>query len=140
MATQRSIREVMTANPSSVEPSTPVAQVAQLMQQENVGSVPIVEGGKLVGTITDRDITIRIVAEGKDPQATTVGEVASRDLVTVDPQQNLDEALRLMAQHQVRRLPVVEEDGRLVGIVAQADVATEAPPEQAGQTVEQISQ
>ena len=140
MATQRSIREVMTANPSSVEPATPVAQVAQLMQQENVGSVPIVEGGKLVGTITDRDITIRIVAEGKDPQSTTVGEVASRDLVTVDPQQNLDEALRLMAQHQVRRLPVVEEDGRLVGIVAQADVATEASPEQAGQTVEQISQ
>ena len=140
MATQRSIRDVMTANPSSVEPSTPVAQVAQLMQQENVGSVPIVEGGKLVGTITDRDITIRIVAEGKDPQATTVGEVASRDLVTVDPQQNLDEALRLMAQHQVRRLPVVEEDGRLVGIVAQADVATEAPPEQAGETVGQISQ
>ena len=140
MATQRSIRDVMTANPSSVEPSTPVAQVAQLMQQENVGSVPIVEGGKLVGTITDRDITIRIVAEGKDPQSTTVGEVASRDLVTVDPQQNLDEALRLMAQHQVRRLPVVEEDGRLVGIVAQADVATEAPPEQAGETVGQISQ
>ena len=140
MATQRSIREVMTANPSSVEPSTPVAEVARLMQQENVGSVPVVEDGRLVGTITDRDITIRVVAEGRDPQSTSVGDVASRDLVTIDPQQNLDEALRLMAQHQVRRLPVVEEDGRLVGIVAQADVATEAPPEEAGQAVEQISQ
>ena len=140
MATQRSIREVMTANPSSVEPTTPVAEVARLMQQENVGSVPVVEEGRLVGTITDRDVTIRVVAEGRDPQSTNVGDVASRDLVTIDPQQNLDEALRLMAQHQVRRLPVVEEDGRLVGIVAQADVATEAPPDEAGQAVEQISQ
>ena len=140
MATQRSIREVMTANPSSVEPATPVAQVAQLMQQENVGSVPIVEGGKLVGTITDRDITIRIVAEGKDPQSTTVGEVASRDLVTIDPQQDLDEVLRLMAKHQVRRLPVVEEDGRLVGILSQADVATTGDERRVGETVEQISQ
>ena len=140
MATDRSVRDVMTANPSSVEPSAPVAEVARLMQQEDVGSVPIVEGGRLVGTITDRDITIRVVAEGKDPQSTSVGDVASRDLVTIDPQQNLDEALRLMAQHQVRRLPVVEEDGRLVGIVAQADVATQAAPEQAGQAVEQISQ
>ncbi len=140
MATQRSIRDVMTAHPSSVEPSTPVAEVARLMQQENVGSVPVVEDGRLVGTITDRDITIRVVAEGRDPQSTSVGDVASRDLVTIDPQQDLDEALRLMAQHQVRRLPVVEEDGRLVGIVAQADVALEATEQRAGEVVEKISQ
>ena len=136
----KSISEVMTSNPSTVEQSASVTDVARLMQQEDVGSVPIVDGGRLVGTITDRDIAIRVVAEGRDPQSTTVGDVASRDLVTIDPQQNLDEALRLMAQHQVRRLPVVEEDGRLVGILAQADVAIEGGhDESTGQVVEQIS-
>ena len=136
----RSIREVMTANPRSIERSTPVAEAARLMRDENVGSLPITEGDRLVGTITDRDITIRVTAEGRDPQSTTVGDVASTDLVTIDPQQDLDEALRLMAQHQVRRLPVVEEDGRLVGILAQADVATEAGPQETGRVVGEISQ
>ena len=74
------------------------------------------QGDRLVGTVTDRDIAIRVVAEGATPNTTTVRETASTDLVTIDPEQDLDEALRLMAQHQVRRLPVVEEDGRLVGI------------------------
>jgi CBS domain-containing protein len=134
-----SIRETMTSNPRAVETSTPVADAARLMSTEDVGSVPIVEGGRLVGMLTDRDITVRVVAEGKDPQSTTAGDVASRDVVSVDPQQNLDEALRLMAQHQVRRLPVVEEDGRLVGIVAQADVAVEGKDEKTGQLVEEIS-
>ena len=89
--------------------------------------------------LTDRDIVLRVVAEGKDPQSTNAGDVASRDLVTIDPQQDLDEALRLMAQHQVRRLPVVEEDGRLVGILAQADVAIEGQDQKTGQLVEEIS-
>jgi CBS domain-containing protein len=134
------ISDVMTSNPRGVETSTPVAEAARIMKSEDVGSVPILEGDRLTGMLTDRDIAIRVVAEGKDPQSTTVGEVASRDVVTVDPQQNLDEALRLMAQHQVRRLPVVEEDGRLVGIVAQADVATQGDDARTGQVVEQISQ
>jgi CBS domain-containing protein len=134
-----SIRDTMTSNPRTIETSTPVAEAARLMSSEDVGSLPIVEGERLVGMVTDRDITIRVVAEGKDPQATTVGDVASRDIVSVDPQQNLDEAVRLMAEHQVRRLPVVEEDGRLVGIVAQADVATAGKDEKTGQLVEEIS-
>jgi CBS domain-containing protein len=134
------ISDVMTSNPRGVETSTPVAEAARIMKSEDVGSVPILEGDRLTGMLTDRDIAIRVVAEGKDPQSTTVGEVASRDVVTVDPQHNLDEALRLMAQHQVRRLPVVEEDGRLVGIVAQADVATQGDDARTGQVVEQISQ
>ena len=134
-----SIRDTMTSNPRTIETSTPVAEAARLMSSEDVGSLPIVEGERLVGMLTDRDITVRVVAEGMDPQSTTVGDVASRDVVSVDPQQQLDEALRLMAQHQVRRLPVVEEDGRLVGIVAQADVATAGQDAQTGQVVEEIS-
>jgi CBS domain-containing protein len=134
-----SIRDTMTPNPRAIETSTPVAEAARLMSSDDVGALPIVEGDRLVGMLTDRDITLRVVAEGKDPQATTAGDVASREIVSVDPQQNLDEALRLMAQHQVRRLPVVEEDGRLVGIVAQADVAATGQDAKVGQVVEEIS-
>ena len=136
----RSIRDLMTASPATVEPTTSVVDVARLMRDQDAGSIPIVDGDRLVGTITDRDIAIRVVAEGRDAQKTSVDEVASRDLVTIDPQQDLDEALRLMAQHQVRRLPVVEEDGRLVGILAQADVAGAGHPELVGEMVEDISQ
>ena len=136
----QNIREAMTTQPKSVESSTSVVDAARLMEAENVGSVPVVEDGRLVGMITDRDIATRVVGGGKDPQSTTVREIASRDLVTVDPQQDLDEALRLMAQHQVRRLPVVEEDGRLVGILAQADVAREGDDRATGQMVQQISE
>jgi len=133
------IRDVMTSNPTTVEPSTPVLEAAKVMKQQDVGPVPVTDGDRLVGVVTDRDIVLRVVADGKDPQSTTVGEIASSDLVTVDPQQNLDEALRLMAQHQVRRLPVVEEDGKLVGILAQADIALEGADQRTGEVVEQIS-
>jgi CBS domain-containing protein len=135
----QSIRDIMTTNPRTIEPSTPIFEAARIMRDENVGSLPITDGKQLWGTITDRDITIRAIAEGRDPQGTRVQEIASRDLVTVDPQQNLDEALRLMAQHQVRRLPVVEEDGKLIGIVAQADVAQVGDDARTGETVQQIS-
>ena len=134
-----SIRDAMTSNPSNVEMSSSVVEAARLMKSEDVGSIPVTEGDRLVGIVTDRDIAIRVVAEGKDVQSVTVGEIASKDLVTVDPQQELDEALRLMAKHQVRRLPVVEEDGRLVGILAQADVAQQGDDTKTGQVVEQIS-
>jgi CBS domain-containing protein len=134
------IREIMTSNPSTVEPDKTVVDAARIMKQEDAGVVPVTENGRLTGMVTDRDIAIRVVAEGKDPQSTTVREVASKDLVTIDPQQNLDEALRLMAKHQVRRLPVVEEDGRLVGVVAQADVARQADDTQTGQVVQEISE
>ena len=136
----KSIREVMTSNPSTVSADQNVSDAARIMKSEDAGIVPIVEGDRLIGTITDRDIAIRVVAEGRDPQSTRVTEVASKDIVTIDPQQDLDEALRLMARHQVRRLPVVEEDGRLVGIVAQADVAREGDEARTGEVVEEISQ
>jgi len=136
----QSIRDIMTSNPQTVEPGKTVVDAARIMKQEDAGVVPVTENGRLTGMVTDRDIAIRVVAERKDPKSTTVREVASTDLVTIDPEQDLDEALRLMAKHQVRRLPVVEEDGRLVGVVAQADVARQGDDTQTGQVVQEISQ
>jgi len=135
----KSVQQLMTANPCSIDSDKSVAYAAKMMRDENVGLAPIVEGNRLVGTVTDRDITIRVVAEGKNPESTKVTEIASTELVTVEPKQDLDEALRLMAKHQVRRLPVVEEGGRLVGVVAQADVARNADDAQIGELVEKIS-
>ena len=135
----KTIRELMTSDPCTIDADKPVAYAAQMMRDENVGLAPIVEGKKLIGTLTDRDIAIRVVAEGKDPQSTPVRDVATTKLVTVDPDQDLDEALRLMAKNQVRRLAVVEEDGKLVGVVAQADIARHASDQQTGEVVEEIS-
>jgi CBS domain-containing protein len=135
----RSIRDTMTADPRSITPADPIVDAARVMRDEDIGSLPVTEEGRLVGIITDRDIAVRVIAEGKSPQSTTVGEVLSRDPVTGQPDQDLDEALRLMARHQVRRLPVVEGD-RLVGILAQADVALEEDEEKTGGLVESISQ
>lgn len=132
------IRDVMTSNPTTCEPQASVVDAAKVMAQEDVGSIPTVEGDRLVGVVTDRDIVIRVVAEGREPQSVTVGDVASRDLVTVSPDDDLDRALELMAENQVRRLPVVEGD-KLVGIVAQRDVALQGADRQTGQVVEQIS-
>jgi len=115
-----------------------LADAAQRMKDEDVGSLPVVEDDRLVGIVTDRDIVVRAVAERVDPQSVKVGDVASRELVVVEPEQDLDEALALMASHQVRRLPVVEE-GQLVGMLAQADVALEAKEKKVGETVEEIS-
>jgi CBS domain-containing protein len=135
----KDIREVMTSNPRTIEADKPVADAAKLMRDEDVGLAPVVDGDRLVGTLTDRDIAIRVVAEEKDPASTPVREVASTDVVTVSPEQDLDDALSLMAQHQVRRVPVVEQDGRLVGVVAQADVARQADEHQTGELVGHIS-
>lgn len=133
-----SIRDIMTPDPRSVESGTSAVDAGRIVRAEDVGVVPVIEGDRLLGTVTDRDIATRGVAEGRNPQSPAVGEIASRELVTVDPQQGLD-ALRLMARHNVRRLPVVEEDGRLVGIVAQADVAHDASDERTVDVVEEIS-
>ena len=133
------VRDVMTSNPQTIAPHSPVTEAARIMKQADTGIVPVVEGDRLVGTITDRDIAIRVVAESRDPQGTKVDEIASREIVTVDPDQDLDEALKLMARHQVRRLPVVEEDGRPVGMLSQADVARESKDSKTGKLVEEIS-
>jgi CBS domain-containing protein len=134
----KTIQDAMTSNPTTIETATSAREAAQLMKTKDVGSLPIVEDGKLIGVVTDRDLTTRVLAEGKDTQ-TQVGQIASKDVVTVDPQQSLEEAARLMAEHQIRRIPVVEEDGKLVGILAQADVAEAGHDQLTGETVQQIS-
>ena len=133
------VHEVMTDRPRVVTPETPVSEAAQLMKNDDIGSLPILDGEQLAGMLTDRDIVIRAVAEGKDPRGMPVREVASRELVTVNADQELSRALVLMAAQQVRRLPVVDDDGRLVGILAQADVAVEAKEKAVGEMVEEIS-
>jgi CBS domain-containing protein len=133
-----SIKEVMTSQVKTCEPDTTVIEAAKVMAKEDVGPVPIVEQGRLTGIVTDRDIVVRVVAEGRDPSSTTVGEIASRDLVTVSPDDDLDAALKQLAQNQVRRIPVVEGD-RLVGIVAQADIARLGSDAKTGEVVEEIS-
>jgi CBS domain-containing protein len=133
-----SVREAMTEDPRSIAKSVSVVEAAQLMREQDIGSLPITDDEKLVGMITDRDITTRVVAEAADPKMTTVEDVYSRDLISVEPDKDLEEALRLMARHQVRRLPVVE-DGRLVGIVAQADIALSENETKTGELVEAIS-
>jgi CBS domain-containing protein len=134
----KSVRDAMTENPRSIGQSASVVEAARLMREGHIGSLPITDDEQLVGMITDRDITTRVVAEAADPTKTSVGEVYSRNLVSVEPGKDLDEALRLMARHQVRRLPVVE-NGRLVGIVAQADIALREN-EKTAELVEAISE
>jgi CBS domain-containing protein len=134
----KSVKDAMTSDVKTAAPSQSLTDVARLMKQEDVGSVPVVDGERLVGVVTDRDIVVRGIADGSDPHAIKAGDIASRDIVTVRPGDDLDDAMRLMAQHQVRRLPVVD-DGQLVGVVAQADVAQEAKEKDVGHIVEEIS-
>ena len=133
------VHEVMTDRPRVVTPETTVSEAAQLMKTDDIGSLPILDGEQLAGMVTDRDIVIRAIAEGKDPRGMPVREVASRELVTVHADEELSSALQLMASQQVRRLPVVDDDGRLIGILAQADVAVEAKEKAVGEMVEEIS-
>src|SRR5512133_2083963 len=120
------VGDAMTARPRCAAPDTPLSQVAELMDSQDVGAIPIVDGDRLVGMVTDRDIVVRAVARGSDPRSTTVAHVATETLVSLSPEHDLADALKLMAQHQVRRLPVTDRDDRLVGVVSQADVALEA--------------
>jgi CBS domain-containing protein len=135
----KSVRDAMTPAARAAPATASLADAAQRMKEEDVGSLPVVEEDRLVGILTDRDIVLRVVAERINPDSVKVGDVASKELVTVEPEQSLDDALALMAHHRVRRLPVVEE-GRLIGMLAQADVAIVAKGKDAGEMLEEISQ
>ena len=133
------VREVMTDRPRCVTLETPISEVAELMESEDIGSLPVLDGEQLAGMVTDRDIVIRAIAKGKDPRGMPVREVASREPVTVYAEDDLSNALKKMAIEQVRRLPVVDDDNRLVGVLSQADVAIEAKDKSVGEMVEEIS-
>ena len=120
----QSIREVMTQNPELVSGDTTVADAAKLMREKDFGGVLCGDGEQVSGFLTDRDIAIRVVAEGKDPSSTTVGEVASTDLHTLSPDDSVEDAIELVRQHNVRRVPVVE-GAKPVGIVSIGDLAIE---------------
>src|SRR5687767_1069950 len=113
------VRELMTREPTTVGPDATLGEVATLMKQEDCGSIPVVEGNRLVGIVTDRDIVIRAVAAGKDPKTSRVSQVMSADPVTISPEAEIDQARKVMADRQIRRLPVVDK-GALVGIIVTA--------------------
>lgn len=136
---RKQVQDVMTGNPATVTRSDSVVDAARLMESADVGSLPVVDGGTPVGIVTDRDIAIRVVAQAKDPSRTTVGEIATGQPYYAAPDQDLDEALELMAYRKVRRVPVVE-DGLLVGMLAQADVVHEVKEKKAAHVIDEISQ
>lgn len=136
--------EVMTKNPVCCLPGDMVAEVAQLMKRKNIGPVPVIENEqtrKLVGIVTDRDLALRIVAEGRDPGSTKVETVMTRKVVTCRADDDLQKALDAMAGYQLRRIPVVDAANRILGIISQADVATRLDqPEKIASIVKEISQ
>jgi CBS domain-containing protein len=122
------VRHVMTANVVTVTPSMTVADVAREMLAREKGPLPVVDGGRVVAMVTDRDLVARVIAASRDPNTVRAEEIASTDLVTIRPDQRLREARRLLAQHQLDRLLVVDEDGRLVGIISEADLRRDQGP------------
>ena len=136
-------REIMTADPRTVTPDTGLQEVARLMQQEDVGIIPVVAAGgrNLLGVVTDRDIALRVVGEGRDGKTVKVSDVMSSNVRTCKQDDSVDDIMDLMGKEQLRRIPIVDERGALVGIVAQADVVRQAKNDKkAERTVEKISE
>jgi CBS domain-containing protein len=136
---RRRCREIMTRNVTTATREMSVQAVAALMRDGDMGSLPVVENGKLVGIVTDRDIVIRAVAEGREARA-AIGDVMTTEIFAVRAEDFVFEAIRLMGDKQVRRVPVINENGELVGIIAMADVALETEDErEIAETLEEIS-
>ncbi|HEV7369796.1 CBS domain-containing protein [Arenibaculum sp.] len=135
------IREIMTTDVEIVRAEMPLREAARLMRDVDTGFLPVGEEDRLIGTLTDRDIVVRAIAEGRDPDTATVRDAMTDELVFCYEDQETSEAAQLMAERQVRRLPVVDRDKRLIGIVSQGDLATRTSDDDlVGQTVEEISE
>ncbi len=133
------IRDVMTPNPRTVSPDDTIQAAARIMQSEDTGAVPVVNNGRVLAVVTDRDIVVRVVAEGASFSG-SVGNIASKDVICASPEMSTREASELMSQHQIRRLPVVEND-RLIGIVSIGDIAVkEGKDSRTGDTLQSISE
>ena len=135
----RNAQDLMTKDPATCLETSPVVEAARLMEREGVGSIPVLDDGKLVGIVTDRDIAVRVVAGGRDPQQTKIQDVMTRDPESVMVSDSIDRVMEKMESRQVRRIPVIDEGRRLVGIIAQADIARMGDDHATGDVVEAIS-
>ena len=137
-------QDIMARNPRCVTPQTSIQEAARLMKSEDVGALPVVESDgsrKLVGIVTDRDITIRAVADGRDLGSSTVKDVMSKGTATAKVTDSVDDVMKVMGREQVRRIPIVDERDQLVGIISQADVVLKATSDSRSErTVEKISE
>jgi len=132
-------REIMTTNVTSVTTTAPIREAAAMMRDGDIGSLPVVENGRLVGIVTDRDIVVRAIAQGADA-STSISAAMTADVFSVRPDDFVFEAIRLMGDKKVRRIPVVSDDGKLAGIIAMADIALEVEDErEIAETLEEIS-
>ncbi len=136
----QAIRDIMTKDIECASPESTVKDAASALKAHDIGSMPVCEGKRVVGIITDRDIAIRAVAEGLDPGSTKVRDVMSKDIVSIREDADLSEAERLMRDRQLRRLPVLNGEGNLVGYLAIAKIARTESPEEAGKVLQGVSQ
>jgi CBS domain-containing protein len=130
MATTQSVADVMTTNPIVLDSDAPLAEAARAMRDSDIGDVIVLEEGAVCGIATDRDIVVRAIAAGKDPATTPIGDVCSKDVTTLAPESPVDDAVQLMRDRAVRRLPVVDGD-RPVGVVSLGDLAAKLDPQSA---------
>lgn len=133
------VREIMTKDVATATLDSTVEDVAAMMKEDDTGAIPVLDDGELAGIVTDRDIVIRCIAEGKDPAETTVEDILTEELHTIEPEADVDEAARLMAERQIRRLPVVEE-GELIGVLSLGDIAVKQDTDTAGESLQDISE
>jgi CBS domain-containing protein len=134
------VSQILTRDVETIRPDTTVKEAAQRMRSMDVGSLPVCDGRRLLGMVTDRDITIRITAEGRDAANTPVQEAMTPDVAFVFEDQDVQEAAKLMRERQIRRLPVVNREKQLVGILALGDIATTGDDRLSGDALEQISE
>lgn len=142
MLASKRVKEIMTRDPAVCTPDTDLRTVAHLMNEFNCGEIPVVqdkEGGRLVGVITDRDITCRTVAKGLNPLELRAADAMTSRPVSVHPDTTIEDCLKTAEKHLIRRVPVVDEDGCLCGIVAQADIARKDSPRHAAELVREVS-
>jgi CBS domain-containing protein len=135
------VEDIMSVDPLQCRPETGLAEVARMMAEYDCGEIPVCDAvGKPLGVVTDRDIVCRMVAKGEDPRTHRAEECMTTPVVTARPEMSIDDCAGLMAQHRVRRLPVVNERGVCCGIVAQADLARKAPPTTVANVLESVSE
>ncbi len=132
------VKQIMTENPATCRPESPLPEVARMMAECDCGEIPVVEGRQPIGVVTDRDIAVRAVAQGRNPAELTARDVMSSPPLTVRPEENVKTVLRTMQDNQVRRVPVVDDRG-VCGIVSQADIARRSPAKHTASVVREVS-